>query len=160
MGVFKVNLGLESFSDKTLKAMKSEKDSVSKNLDALRLLHREGIYVYGSLVLGTDSETPETLKETVKGAKQAISEGLISDIEVQAISPLPDNECGKKMKEFNLLPEDGDTDWPADIEELSKKYVETFSGVEYSDLTTARDEILEYARNMGINAGSGFSKAE
>lgn len=66
MGVFRVNMGLEAMNNRTLRHMKGEGDSVENNYKTLQLLKDRGIHVYGSFVLGSETETPETLGETAE----------------------------------------------------------------------------------------------
>ncbi len=161
IGVFRVNIGLESGSNKTLKHLKSKYDSVETNYKALQMLHDAGIHVYGSFVLGSDAETPETLRETVEWAKKIIREGLITDVEAQPILPLPQNKQGKKLKESGLLPEElQHTDWPWDTDTISQIYIDNFSGVNYKEVLEATKEIREYAKQHGLNYGSGVSREE
>lgn len=159
LGVFRVNIGLESGSDITLKHMKGEHDSVTINHKALRQLKEFGIFAYGSLVLGTDPETAETLKETVDWAKRIIDEELVADIEAQPILPLPNNYYGRRLSESGFLTEEEkESDWPWDADRLSQLYVDNFSGVSFRDSVDASIEIREYARKKGIHFGSGVLK--
>src|SRR3989338_1254794 len=77
MGVFRVNMGLEAMNDRTLKHMKGEDDSVENNYRALQLLKDRGIHVYGSFVLGSETETPETLRETTERVCGLIRDGYL-----------------------------------------------------------------------------------
>lgn len=155
MGVFKVNIGLESGSNKTLQHMKGKYDSVETNYMALQLLKEQGIHVYGSFVLGTDAETPETLEETVSWAKRIIKEGLIADIEAQPILPLPNNYYGKRLAVSGIL--DEKLDWHKDTDIVSKTYVDAFSGVSYEDTLEAANKIRSFAKKHNLNYGSGVS---
>lgn len=103
MGVFRVNTGLESGCDQTLQHMKGPHDSVRTNYLALQLMKSKGIHVYGSLVLGTEVETPRTLRETIDWTKRIIDERAASDIEAQPILPLPINYYGRKLMEKGLF---------------------------------------------------------
>ena len=160
MGVFRVNIGLESGSDQTLQHMKGSHDSVRTNYLALQLMKSQGIHVYGSLVLGTEVETPRTLRETVDWTKRIIDEGLVSDIEAQPILPLPNNYYGRKLMEKGLFLDGPTSDWPIDTDRISKLYVDRFSGVSYESAIDAAKEIREYADAKGINFGSGVSREE
>jgi hypothetical protein len=158
MGVFRANIGLESFSNPTLKHMKGEGDSVEKNYQALQMLKDAGIHVYGSLVLGSEVETPQTLKETVEGARRIIEGGLVADIEAQPVLPLPNNVYGRKLYEAGLFPGGNETDWPVNTDEVSKIYIDNFSGISHRQAIEAAREIRSYAKAKGINFGSGVSK--
>lgn len=161
MGVFRVNIGLEAWSNETLKHLKGQHDSVENNYAALQMLKGAGIHVYGSFVLGSDKETPETLRETMGGAKKIMREGLIADVEAQPLLPLPQNRQGKKLQTSGLLPiEMQDTDWPWDMDKISEIYIDNFSGVSYQDVITATIEIRDYAKEHRLNYGSGVSREE
>ena len=160
MGVFRVNIGLESGCDQTLQHMKGPQDSVRTNYLALQLMKSQGIHVYGSLVLGTEVETPRTLRETVDWTKRIIDEELVSDVEAQPILPLPNNYYGRKLMEKGLFLDGPTSDWPIDTDRISKLYVDRFSGVSYKSAIDAVREIREYANAKGINFGSGVSREE
>jgi len=161
MGVFKVNIGLEAGSNKTLQHLKGRYDSVENNYRALQMLKDAGIYVYGSFVLGSDEETPETLQETVEWTKRIMREGLIADLEAQPLLPLPRNQQGRKLQASGLLPtEMQNTDWPWDLDKISEIYIDNFSGVSYQDVINAAIEIRERAKEHRLNYGSGVSREE
>lgn len=161
MGVFRVNMGLESMSDPTLKHMKGEKDSVEQNYQALRLLKDAGIHVYGSFVLGSERETSSTLRETTNRVKGLIEDGLLADAEAQPVLPLAGNYQGRILMANGLWSVDkAHPDWPVNVDELSRTYVNSFSGVSHNDCISAANEIRETARRKGINFGSGVSRKE
>ena len=159
MGVFRVNIGLESGCDVTLKHMKGSQDSVMKNNQAIELLSDQGMFLYGSLVLGSDVETPQTLRQTVNWALDVIDKGLIADIEAQPLLPLPNNFYGKKLRSSGILTNQQlNSDWPWNFEEMSQIYINRFSGVSYADVCEAAKEIRLAASQKRINFGSGVSK--
>lgn len=161
MGVFRVNIGLEAGSDRTLQHMKGRYDSVETNYRALQMLHDAGIHVYGSFVLGSDAETPETLRETVEWSKRIMREGLIADVEAQPLLPLPQNRQGRKLQASGLLPpEIQNTDWPWDTDKIAEIYINNFSGVSYQDVISATREIRDCAKEHRLNYGSGVSREE
>ncbi|MFQ5620685.1 MAG: B12-binding domain-containing radical SAM protein [Candidatus Nanoarchaeia archaeon] len=158
LGVFRVNMGLESGSNVTLQHMKGPNDNVKSNYRALNMLQDAGIHGYTSFVLGCDAETPTTLQETVGWAKKIIDEKLVVDVSAQPIVPLPQNVLGKKLIASGLLPESmRQTDWPWDVDRLSEIYIEKFSGVSYNSVLEAAREIREYAKEKRIGWGSGAS---
>tara|TARA_Y100000310_G_C20644556_1_gene795830 strand:+ start:468 stop:1934 length:1467 start_codon:yes stop_codon:yes gene_type:complete len=155
MGVFRANLGLESGCDTTLQHMKGKYDSVETNYVALKMLHDEGIHVYGSFVLGTEAETPETLDKTVTWIKRIISEGLIQDIEVQPILPLPNNYYGQVLVDSGLwVPT---MDWPQNTDSISRTYIDNCSGISYDEAIAAANEVRDFSRGK-VNFGSGVSQ--
>lgn len=155
LNVFKMNIGLESGSDHTLKSMKGKHDSVEANYYALKKLKDEGIYVYGSFVLGTEFESELTLRETIEWIKKIIREGLISDIEIQPILPTPQNYYGKKMIRDGM--KFSDNDWPFDVDEISKRYIERYCPVSYETIINSANEIRNEAGSYKLNFGSAVS---
>jgi radical SAM superfamily enzyme YgiQ (UPF0313 family) len=156
MGVFRVNVGLESMSDRTLKHMKGTRDSVEKNYRALQLLKDAGIHVYGSFVLGSEAETPRTLAETRDRVIDLIERGYLCDAEAQPILPLYGNYQGRILMKYGLMRIDSkNPDWPLRIDDLSRTYVNRFSGVSYDECVKVANEIRNVARKKGINFGSG-----
>jgi radical SAM superfamily enzyme YgiQ (UPF0313 family) len=158
LGVFRVYIGLESGSDQTLKHMKSKYDSAETNYRALYYLREQNIYTYGSFVLGSDTETHETLRETVRWAKKVIKEGLLLDFDSIPLIPLPGNVYGKRLVNEGLISKEAlQSDLPWALDELSKLYINTFSGVSYEDVIQAACEIGAFAKEHGIKTGSVFS---
>lgn len=159
IGVFRINIGLEAGCNATLQHMKGPHDSVANNRRALEIVKSTGIYVYGSFVLGTDPETPDTLAETVGWAKQIIEDGLIDDVEAQPILPLPNNYYGRKLVRSGLLTaEEMDLDWPWDTDRIAERYINRFSGISYWDAIEATYEIRGFAQRASLNNGSGGSR--
>ncbi len=154
LGVFKVNVGIESGSNTTLRHMKGPRDSVENNHMVLRMLKDAGIHIYGSFVLGSQAETPESLKETVEWAKIIMTERLIDDVESQPIAPQPQNSQGKQLISSGLLPRTRKNRfW--DLDHASQTFIDTFSGVSFQDTLDAAMEIREAGRECGLNFGSG-----
>lgn len=162
MGVFRVNMGIESMSDRTLKHMKGEKDNVEKNYRALGLLKDAGVNVYGSFVLGSEAETEDTLfGETVPRVCGLIKDRYLCDAEAQPVLPLHGNYQGKVLKSYDLMHGNSEhPDWPLNVEDLSRTYVDRFSGVSHKECVDAAKTIRETARQEGINFGSGASRED
>jgi len=64
-----ISYGLESGSQKMLDAM-NKSTTVEKMLKAIEATRKAGLFVYGSFMVGTPGETPETIKETVEFIKK------------------------------------------------------------------------------------------
>ncbi|WP_121574403.1 B12-binding domain-containing radical SAM protein [Brenneria alni] len=158
LNVFKMNIGLESGSNHTLKMMKGKRDSVDVNYAALRKLKKTGIYVYGSFVLGTEFETESTLRETIEWIKKIIQEGIISDIEIQPILPTPQNYYGKRMISDGL--KFSENDWPFNVDEISREYIEKYCPVDYDTIIDAAKEVRHEASHYKLNFGSAVSGQE
>ena len=65
-----VFIGLESVNDETLRLF-NKHSTLEKNRKAVAAFKDAGIRVHGMFVLGSDADTPETLCETLKFAKEA-----------------------------------------------------------------------------------------
>lgn len=161
IGVFRINMGLESMSDETLKHMKSERDSVEQNYRALQLLKDAGIHVYGSFVFGSEKETPFTLRQTTDRAIGLVNDGYLADVEASPVLPLAGNYQGRVLMANGLWYVDKNhLDWPVNLDEISRTYINNFSGVTHADCIKAAREIRDAARRRGIGQGSGASRAE
>ncbi|MDP7323228.1 MAG: B12-binding domain-containing radical SAM protein [Candidatus Woesearchaeota archaeon] len=158
LGVFRVNIGLESGCDTTLKHMKGPHDSVEKNYKALIMLKEAGIHAYGSFVLGTEPETEDTLRETVDWVKMIITEGLVTEVEAQPILPLPNNYYGRILKKMGLWQVNGELDWPVNSDALSRAYINNCTSITYDHAETAAKQILEFANTRLKNYGAGVFK--
>ena len=159
IGVYRMNMGLESGCDITLKDMKGLKDSVETNVQALQDLKEAGIKVYGSFVIGgSQLETPETLRETTEFAKYILREGLVMDIEAQPILPLRNNMQGRWLKNNGLwITKETQPDWPDDIDTLSEVYINNATGITHEHAIEAVNEIRDAAKEHRIHFGSGVS---
>jgi anaerobic magnesium-protoporphyrin IX monomethyl ester cyclase len=83
-GCDRVALGLESVSQETLDGF-DKSQSVADIVRALDVLHSYGIKTHGMFVLGADSDTPDTIRETARFAR----EHDISTLMLNILTPLP-----------------------------------------------------------------------
>jgi radical SAM superfamily enzyme YgiQ (UPF0313 family) len=65
-----VFIGLESINDETLRLF-NKHSTLEKNRKAIAAFKEAGIRVHGMFVLGSDADTPETLCETLKFARES-----------------------------------------------------------------------------------------
>ncbi len=65
-----VFIGLESVNDETLRLF-NKHSTLEKNRSAIAAFNEAGIRVHGMFVLGSDADTPETLRETLKFARES-----------------------------------------------------------------------------------------
>jgi radical SAM superfamily enzyme YgiQ (UPF0313 family) len=65
-----VFIGLESVNDETLRLF-NKHSTLEKNRSAIAAFNEAGIRVHGMFVLGSDADTPETLCETLKFARES-----------------------------------------------------------------------------------------
>ncbi|MBI2124725.1 radical SAM protein [Candidatus Pacearchaeota archaeon] len=92
-GVSTVYIGFESIVDASLNDM-SKASNATENKAAARIFRDFGFWVHGMLVPGTDSDTPETLKETLSWAKKSLD-----SVQFFPLTPLPGTPLMHKMKE-------------------------------------------------------------
>ncbi len=83
-GCFRAYLGLESVSQETLDAF-DKHQSVDDIVQAIRILHEHGIESHGMFVLGADTDTKQSVRDTVKFAMK----NHIDTIQLAALTPLP-----------------------------------------------------------------------
>lgn len=62
-GCISVFIGIETFSQKNLKHVGKHQNKVSDYKNAIKTLHKYGIYVQGSLVIGFDEDTIESIRK-------------------------------------------------------------------------------------------------
>ncbi len=62
-GCISVYIGIESFSQESLKNVGKHQNKVSDYKKAIKTLHKYGIYVQGSLVIGFDEDTIESIRK-------------------------------------------------------------------------------------------------
>jgi ribosome-associated translation inhibitor RaiA len=65
-----VFIGLESVNEETLKLF-NKHSTLEKNRSAIAAFKEAGIRVHGMFVLGSDADTPETLRETLEFARKS-----------------------------------------------------------------------------------------
>ena len=65
-----VFVGLESVNEETLKLF-NKHSTLEKNRSAIAAFNEAGIRVHGMFVLGSDADTPETLRETLEFARES-----------------------------------------------------------------------------------------
>jgi radical SAM superfamily enzyme YgiQ (UPF0313 family) len=83
-GCDRVALGLESVSQETLDGF-DKSQSVADIVRALATLHKYGIKTHGMFVLGADSDTADTIRETARFARKHD----ISTLMLNILTPLP-----------------------------------------------------------------------
>ncbi len=99
MGTYMVTVGLESGSERTLRAMKKNLD-LAEAREKIRILKRYRIIVNGAFILGFSGETMEDIRATIRFA-------LDSGVDTAYFGnylPLPGSE------DYNLLVEKGEID--------------------------------------------------
>ena len=174
LGVIMVNMGLDSGDDLMLKRLKSVTDSMDANINAVKLINEAGMYVFCSFVLGAPGETKESLQNTINFAKYLADNKLAAAIEAQPLMPRVKSKIGDwfsnpskakfEMQALGLQLKNLDQFIPVskswlnedfvDTPFVSRVYANSFCNVSYDELVEAANEIVSYAKNKGIGAGS------
>lgn len=176
LGVFMVNMGLDSGDDEMLRRLKGWADSVQVNDEAIERLRGARINIYASFVLGAPGETEGSLRNTIEYAESLIKDHKLAAIEVQPLYPLFNAKAGEwlldteeakrgaekmrfTIRDIGKLKEMKRT-WgrveDPDPEAISKDWVDIFCNVSYERLKAARDEIGECARDEHVHFGTAF----
>jgi anaerobic magnesium-protoporphyrin IX monomethyl ester cyclase len=136
MGTYMVRVGLESGSEKTLKAMKKNLDlnEVKKNL---KILKRHKIIVNGAFILGFSGETMEDIEKTIQFA---IDSG-IDTAYIGNYLPLPGSE------DFNRLVAEGEIR----IDEINwSLYTAYYGKIAYHPVGMTAEELLKAVRRATL----------
>ena len=97
-GCYTVCIGMESVNPDSLKESRKAQ-TVEDIIASVRMFHRYGIRVYGMFVVGFDSDTVKTVRQTVKFVK---NEG-VDLIQVAILTPLPGTATYFELKKENRL---------------------------------------------------------
>ncbi|MBI5810861.1 MAG: radical SAM protein [Deltaproteobacteria bacterium] len=87
-----VYIGFESINPKTLE-LYNKKQSVEDIEDCIKKLHDSGIRIHGMFVFGSDQDTTQTIRETVKFAKK----NDIETVQFLILTPLPGTKCYRDL---------------------------------------------------------------
>ncbi|GAA0940734.1 B12-binding domain-containing radical SAM protein [Nonomuraea longicatena] len=175
LGVYRVNMGLESGDTRMLKVLKGPRDSLENNRRAGLLFKEAGIPIHGSLVLGGPGEDQESLENTVAFARWLIDNEMMSSLEAQPLYPDFGALTGKwlmnptlarqvaKEKGFEILdealldsmPDKYGTSDMVDFDEVSRDWCTIFSHATWDELIEATLTIRSYASGQGTVTGSG-----
>jgi radical SAM superfamily enzyme YgiQ (UPF0313 family) len=105
-------IGFESISSASLKGM-NKKSNLKKGINyykrAIKVLHEQGIAVWGSFIFGNDGETKEVFYRTL----DFISTSAIDMVTLPVLTPLPGTLLYETLKKDNrLLYTNYPSDWP------------------------------------------------
>jgi radical SAM superfamily enzyme YgiQ (UPF0313 family) len=89
-----VFIGLESVNDETLRLF-NKHSTLEKNRSAIAAFNEAGIRVHGMFVLGSDADTPETLRETLKFAR----ESRLTTTQFFALTAIPGPPLTRRLAE-------------------------------------------------------------
>ncbi len=84
-GCFRVMLGLQSFDETTLREQDVWQNSVARYKEAVRKLHKHGIFVFGFLMFGFDRDRVSTFPATLK----AVHEIELDCVVTYILTPIP-----------------------------------------------------------------------
>ena len=101
-GYYKLRLGIETVSDKTLKAIWKNID-VSKLENLLRTAKRIGMKMYGTFMFGALGSDDIEDKKTLGFIKKCLNEGLLDEYQISVCTPQPGTPFFKYLKENNLF---------------------------------------------------------
>ena len=92
-GCHTLYIGFESINPKTL-ALYNKKQSVKDIEEAIDTLHEFGIRIHGMFVFGSDEDTKDTIRNTVKFAKR----NNLDSVQFMVLTPLPGTNFFNKME--------------------------------------------------------------
>jgi radical SAM superfamily enzyme YgiQ (UPF0313 family) len=93
-----VYIGFESVNPATL-AEFEKGQKVEEIVESIRVLHEHGIMIHGMFVLGSDSDTKQTIRDTVKFALRQ----RIDTVQLMSLTPLPGTPVFAQMESENRL---------------------------------------------------------
>jgi len=93
-GCNRLYVGVESINEETLRAFHKE-SSRAKNEEAIRRFNEARFSVHGMFVLGSDQDTRDTVRETVRFAQQS----MLSTAQFFSLIPLPGTPLTKRYRE-------------------------------------------------------------
>jgi radical SAM superfamily enzyme YgiQ (UPF0313 family) len=93
-----VYIGFESVSQAALDEF-NKRQSVEEIVESIRLLHEHGIMIHGMFIIGAESDTRQTIRDTVSFA---LKHG-IDTVQLMSLTPLPGTPCFTKMENEDRL---------------------------------------------------------
>ena len=93
-----VYIGMESINPQSLKSMKKQQ-TVEEMVQAIHILRRHRIHVHGMFVYGFDDDDWNTVKETVRFAKQL----KFCSTQFMILTPLPGSEFYNQVAQENRI---------------------------------------------------------
>jgi len=177
LGVFMVNMGLDSGDNETLRILKSGwGDSVQHNRDAVDLLNGEKINVYASFVFGAPGENAKSLQNTVKFTEDLLEHRRLAAIELDVLYPLFNAKAGEWLrkpeyaekeasergfkimnpKKLEEMPKKWNTHNDPDPEKISRDWIEIFCDVTYEEIQNAIRRIEKVADRHRVPYGKAW----
>jgi len=103
-GCLALFIGLESISENSLEEMRKSQNKIAYYEQAIRKLHRQGIFVEGAFIFGFDSDRKDVFEKTVRFAKKLRLDG----VQYSILTPLPGTDLYNTIKSENRFIEQ---DW-------------------------------------------------
>jgi radical SAM superfamily enzyme YgiQ (UPF0313 family) len=103
-GCLALFIGLESISENSLEEVGKSQNKIDYYEQAVRKLHRQGIFVEGAFIFGFDSDRKDVFEKTVKFAEKLRLDG----VQYSALTPLPGTDLYETIESENRFI---DRDW-------------------------------------------------
>lgn len=101
-GYYKLRIGIESVSVKTLKGM--EKNiNVERLIETLRLAKRYGLKMYGTFTFGAPDSNKEEDAKTISMIEELMKKDLLEDFQASVCTPQPGTPFYQWLKDKNYL---------------------------------------------------------
>jgi radical SAM superfamily enzyme YgiQ (UPF0313 family) len=97
-GCWGVYIGFESASARVLKAYRKNQDEETMRR-AIKAFHRQGIHIHGMFIIGSDEDTPETIRETIRFSIK----NRVDSAQFMMLTPLPGTETFQTLEQENRL---------------------------------------------------------
>jgi radical SAM superfamily enzyme YgiQ (UPF0313 family) len=92
-------VGLESFSEASLRSANKSINNVKRYKEVIDLIHRNGICVQAGIIFGFDTDTKDVFKETLEACNKLGIDGVT----VSILTPLPRTPLYEQFKKENRL---------------------------------------------------------
>jgi radical SAM superfamily enzyme YgiQ (UPF0313 family) len=97
-GLRQLFIGFESVNPRSLELYNKHQNL--KDIDeAVRAIHRQGIWIHGMFVFGSDADTPETFEETVRFCNR----NKMETVQYLVLTPLPGTRHYRELKAQNRI---------------------------------------------------------
>ena len=103
-GCIALFIGLESISENSLEEIGKSQNKISFYEQAVRKLHKQGIFVEGAFIFGFDWDRKDVFEKTAKFAEKLKLDG----VQYSILTPLPGTDLYKKLEAENRFI---DRDW-------------------------------------------------
>lgn len=103
LGVNYVHLGIESGSDRILKALKCGNASIRVNQEALNRCHDAGLKAIGSFIIGAPSEDEEDLEATYSFIQGNLRRGTLEGFSFSPLVPFPGTGIWQDLVKRGLI---------------------------------------------------------